>query len=76
MPRLRKVSGKIAVKVLCNKFDFEISGQSGSHVRLSKMTPNGKVGTVVPMHKELKIGTLRGVLKLANVDVDEFTEYL
>ena len=28
------------------------------------MTPEGKVGTVVPMHKELKIGTLRGVLKL------------
>jgi len=76
VPRLRKVSGKIAVKVLCNKFEFKISGQSGSHVRLSKMTPKGKVGTVVPMQKELKIGTLRGVLKLANVDVDEFAQYL
>lgn len=76
MPRLRKVSGKNVVKVLCNKFDFEISGRSGSHVRLSKMTSKGKVGTVVPMHKDLKIGTLRGVLKLANVDVDEFAKYL
>ncbi|MCD4735394.1 MAG: hypothetical protein K8R53_05090, partial [Bacteroidales bacterium] len=43
VPRLRKVSGKIAVKVLCNKFDFKICGQSGSHVRLSKMTPKGKL---------------------------------
>ncbi len=76
MPRLRKVSGKNVVKVLCNKFDFEINGRSGSHVRLSKMTPKGKVGTVVPLHKDLKIGTLRGVLKLANVDVDEFAKYL
>ena len=76
MPRLRKVSGKNVVKVLCNKFDFEISGRSGSHVRLSKMTPKGKVGTVVPLHKDLKIGTLKGVLKLANVDVDEFAKYL
>jgi predicted RNA binding protein YcfA (HicA-like mRNA interferase family) len=40
------------------------------------MTPKGKVGTVVPLHKDLKIGTLRGVLKLANIDVDEFAKYL
>jgi predicted RNA binding protein YcfA (HicA-like mRNA interferase family) len=74
LPKLRKVSGETAVKILCNK--FEISGRSGSHVRLSKMTPKGKVGTVVPMHRKLKIGTLRGVLKLANVDPDKFAKYL
>ena len=72
MPKLREVSGKTAVKILCNRFGFQISGSSGSHVRLSKMTPEGKIGTVVPMHGELKIGTLRGILKLAKVDPDEF----
>ncbi|MDF0591985.1 type II toxin-antitoxin system HicA family toxin [Methanotrichaceae archaeon M04Ac] len=76
MSKLRTVSGEAAVKILCNKFDFEISGRTGSHVRLSKMTHDGKVGTVVPMHRELKIGTLKGVLKLAKVDEDEFAEYL
>lgn len=76
MPKLRKISGKTAIKVLCNKFGFEISGRSGSHVRLSKMTPEGKVGTVVPMHDEIKIGTLRGILKLAKVDSDEFSKYI
>ncbi|MDO9098704.1 MAG: type II toxin-antitoxin system HicA family toxin [Candidatus Methanoperedens sp.] len=76
MPKLREVSGKTAVKILCNKFGFQISGSSGSHVRLSKMTPEGKIGTVVPMHGELKIGTLRGILKLAKVDPDEFSKYL
>ena len=50
MPRLRKVSGETAIKILCNKFGFEVSGRSGSHVRLSKMTPKGKVGTVVLLH--------------------------
>jgi predicted RNA binding protein YcfA (HicA-like mRNA interferase family) len=40
------------------------------------MTLKGKVGTVVPMHKELKIGTLKGILKLASVDIDEFATYL
>lgn len=76
MPELRKVSGFDAVKILCNKFGFQISGRSGSHVRLSKITPEGKIGTVVPQHKELKIGTLKGVLKLAKVSEEEFSKYL
>jgi predicted RNA binding protein YcfA (HicA-like mRNA interferase family) len=76
VPKLRKVSGDKVVKILCNKLGFKISGRTGSHVRLSKMTPGGKVGTAVPMHKELKIGTLKGVLKLAKVDADEFSKYL
>jgi YcfA-like protein. len=76
LPRLRKVSGETAVKILCNKFGFEISGRSGSHVRLSKVTPEGKVGTVMPMHRELKIGTLKGALKLAKIDPNEFAKYL
>ncbi len=58
MPKLRKVSGKAAIKILYNKFGFEISGRSGSHVRLSKITSEGKVGNVIPMHEEIKIGTL------------------
>ena len=75
MPKLRNVSGKDAVKILCNKFGFEISGRSGSHVRLSKMTAEGKVGTVIPLHDEIKIGTLKGLLKLGKVDPDEFGKY-
>jgi len=76
VPKLRKVSGDKVVRILCNKLGFEISGRTGSHVRLSKSTSKGKVGTVVPMHKELKIGTLKGLLKLAKVDVNEFSKYL
>ena len=75
MPILRKVSGKDCVKILCNKFGFEIRGRKGSHVRLSKETSDGKVGTVVPMHNEIKIGTLKGILRLAKIDEDEFSKY-
>ncbi len=32
----------------------------------------GSVGCVVPDHKELKTGTLAGVLKQAGVSVEEF----
>lgn len=63
-------------KRLSNKFGFQISGRSGSHVRLSKITPDGKVGTVVPMHPELKPGTLKSVLRLAKIDPVEFAEFL
>ena len=76
MPDLRKVPGEKAVKILCNKFGFSISGRAGSHVRLSKQTPEGKVGTVVPIHHELKIGTLKNILKLAKVEEEEFSEYV
>ena len=54
MARLRNVSGKECVKIIFNKFGFLISGRSGSQVRLSKETPEGKIGTVVPCIKELK----------------------
>jgi predicted RNA binding protein YcfA (HicA-like mRNA interferase family) len=76
LPKLRGVSGEIVVKILCNRFGFVVSGQSGSHVRLSKITAPGKIGTVVPMHDELKPGTLKSILKLAGVKPDEFAEFL
>jgi len=75
LPGLKPTSGQKVVKILCNEFGFSISGSSGSHVRLSKMTPEGKVGTVVPMHRELKLGTLRSVLKLAKIDPEEFEKH-
>lgn len=76
MSKLNTISGDKVIRILCNKLGFSITGRTGSHVRLSKMSSEGKVGTVVPMHKELKIGTLKGILKLAKVDVDDFSKYL
>lgn len=75
-PIHRNVSGEEAVKILCNKFGFRISGRSGSHVKLFKTTSDGKVGTVVPLHPELKPGTLKSVLRLAKIDLEEFAQYL
>lgn len=76
MPLLRKVSGDKLLKVLCNKFGFSVVRQRGSHVVLVKEDFNGKFGTVIPMHKELKIGTLKGILKQAKVSEDEISEFL
>ena len=46
--------------------------QRGSHVVLKRNAPGGDVGCVVPLHKELAIGTVRGILKQAKVDLDVF----
>ena len=75
MSTLKKISGRDCVKILCNKFGFEVVRQKGSHIILKKETKEGKVGTVVPNHKELKLPTLRSALKLARVDEEEFVKY-
>ena len=76
MPPLRKISGEKLLKILCNKFGFSMLRQRGSHVIISKETPSGKIGTVIPMHKELKIGTLKGILKQVNITEEEFMEFV
>jgi len=76
MSKLKKISGKDCVKILCNKFGFQFVRQSGSHMILKKETLGRKIGTVVPSHPQLKLGTLKGVLALANVDEEEFAKFL
>jgi predicted RNA binding protein YcfA (HicA-like mRNA interferase family) len=75
LPELRRVSGREAIRAL-EKLGFEQVRQRGSHVILKKQTPEGDVGCVVPLHRELAIGTLRGILKQAGVTPDEFMEKL
>lgn len=75
MRTLKNISGKNCVKILCNKFGFRAVRQTGSHVILKKETPTGAVGTPVPLHAELKIGTLKGILHLAKIDEEEFAKY-
>ena len=71
MPKLPRISGKEAVRVM-EKLGFVQIRQRGSHVVLKKTTTDGEVGCVIPLHKELAIGTLQGILKQAKVTVDDF----
>jgi len=72
----RSLSGKEVVKILCNKFGFRVSRQKGSHVVLVKYKGGQKIVTVVPLHDELAVGTLKGVLELAKVDLEEFLKFV
>jgi predicted RNA binding protein YcfA (HicA-like mRNA interferase family) len=75
MPELRRVSGRETIRAL-EKLGFEQVRQRGSHAILKKQMPEGDVGCVVPLHRELAIGTLRGILKQAGVTPDEFMKKL
>ncbi len=75
MPKLKRVSGEETIRAL-ERLGFVRIRQRGSHVVLKRQTPEGEVGCVVPLHRELAIGTLQGVLKQAKVSPDEFMEQL
>ena len=75
MPKLRKLSGKKLVKILCNKFGFKAVRQKGSHILLVKYDKL-RIGCVVPLHKELKIGTIKAILRQAKISEQEICEYL
>jgi predicted RNA binding protein YcfA (HicA-like mRNA interferase family) len=67
MPKLPRVSGTDVVRAL-GRLGFEVMRQSGSHVVMRRDAR----GCVVPLHKEIKTGTLAGVLRQAGVSSDEF----
>ena len=67
MPKLPRVSGATVVRAL-ERLGFEKLRQSGSHVIMRR----GSKGCVVPMHSEVKVGTLAGVLRQADGSPDGF----
>jgi predicted RNA binding protein YcfA (HicA-like mRNA interferase family) len=66
-----RISGDELIKIL-QDIGFEIRRQRGSHVVLRR---ENKV-CVVPLHKELKSGTLKGVCEQAGVTQQQLTDAL
>ena len=56
------------------KVGFYLKRQEGSHMVLRRDNPFAQV--VVPDHKELDRGTLRAIIRLSGLSVDEFTRLL
>ncbi len=71
MPKLPVLSGKDIIKVL-SKIGFEHVRTSGSHAILNKVDKEkGKVTIPVPLHKELAKGTLKSIMKQADMTLDD-----
>lgn len=71
MTKLPCVSGARVVKAL-ERLGFSRRRQRGSHVILRR----GSSVCVVPLHREVDPGTLRGVLRQAGVPLEQFMQQL
>lgn len=75
MRKLPAISGHVVVKAL-SKAGFEVVGRKGSHVRLKKKTPVKKYIVIVPIHPEIKRGTLKSILRQAGLTREEFIKLI
>jgi predicted RNA binding protein YcfA (HicA-like mRNA interferase family) len=69
--RLRRLSGAEVVSIL-EGFGFQRVGQAGDHLKLRRLTDAGARETlVVPLHRELDLGTVRAIFRQASRYVSE-----
>lgn len=72
MAELPVVSGDQCISAL-EGVGYWIARTKGSHVR---MRCSGRKPVTVPRHHELDRGTLRAILRTANISVEEFNKLL
>lgn len=73
MSSMPRISGRDCMKAL-ERAGFRFKRQEGSHVVLRRDDPFAQV--VVPDHRELDTGTLRGIIRFAGLSIDEFKRLL
>ena len=73
MSKLPKISGRECVAALL-KIGFYVRRQKGSHIILRRDDPYAQL--VVPDHRELDRGTLRAIVRQADLSVEELVDLL
>ena len=68
------VSGRDVVKAL-SRAGFIVVGRKGSHIRLKKTNERTLI-VIVPDHRELARGTLKSILRQANLSREQFIELI
>ncbi len=64
-------SGKRVVKAL-RRIGYIVDHQRGDHVFMHNLEKN--ISVIVPLHKEIKKGTLNNIIKKAGITIDELKE--
>lgn len=73
MAQIPNLSGKEVVAIF-ERFGWEFVRQSGSHMILIK---DGEMASLsVPKHREVAKGTLRSLIRSANITTDEFLKMI
>ena len=68
---MRTLSGKDICFIL-SKHGFIKVRQKGSHAIMQKLTEDSTVTVPVPMHKEIKIGTLHSIIRQSELTKRDF----
>jgi len=71
MTDLAGISGKEAMRKFIH-LGYAVIRQKGSHVRLKHFNPDSHPPLTIPMHKEIKVGLMRRLIKDAGVAAEEF----
>lgn len=71
MGKLRKLSGHEVCAILSRHGFVEVR-QRGSHVVMQKRTEEGTVTVPVPLHPELRTGTLHSIIRQSGLSRTEF----
>jgi predicted RNA binding protein YcfA (HicA-like mRNA interferase family) len=69
------ISGRKVVKAL-TKVGFKVAGRRGSHIKLKRYVDDKVFVVIVPDHAELAKGSLRSILRQANITREAFRELL
>ena len=67
MGRLRVLSGKEVVAIL-EQHGFVAVRQRGSHLSLQRRSEGSTVTVVVPLHRELRAGTLLSIVRQSGLE--------
>ena len=71
MGKLRVLSGKEACRIL-EKYGFHEVRRRGSHIVMQKKIDDSTITVPVPNHPELRIGTLRSIIRQSGIPKSEF----
>jgi predicted RNA binding protein YcfA (HicA-like mRNA interferase family) len=69
--RLRRLSGREVCAIL-TRHGFIEKRQRGSHVVMQKTSDDSTVTVPVPLHPEIRIGTLLSIIRQSGVPRSEF----
>lgn len=71
MGKLRILSGREVCAIL-GRHGFQQVRRRGSHVVMQRATDEGTTTVPVPDHDELRLGTLRSIIRQSGVPREEF----
>jgi predicted RNA binding protein YcfA (HicA-like mRNA interferase family) len=71
LAKLGIFSGREVCQILA-KFDFKEVRRRGSHIVMQKKITESTITVPVPDHKELKMGTLRSIIRQSGIARSEF----